>query len=264
MYQFPSQGMQVSDLYGSKVVGTIHNSDNGRSDVYIVDIGTRQMTAISTSGQANYNPQIYGNVVVWSESTTGESNVYMRDINTHKTTKISTDKHSSDPKIYGNRIVYDSGYTRNNVQISNVYMYDKSTGKTTQITTSGTARFPSIYGDNIIYVDYKNADTVMWEEGGIYLYNLAATPAIVKPSAAFTASKTYSATHPATITFMYTGTGTTPITCKWTFGDGNSASTTSKTISHTYSGKGVYTVSVTATNKAGSGSLTKKNYITVK
>ncbi len=268
-YTFPSQGMQISDMYGSKVVGTIYNSNNGRTDVYIADIGNQQMTAISTSGQvvssqALNRPQIYGNVVVWSESTAGESNVYMRDISTHTTTKISTDKHSSDPKIYGNRIVYDSGYTSNGKQVSNVYMYDKSTKKTTQITTSGTARFPSIYGDNIIYMDYKNADTTYWEGGGVYLYSLTATPTVVKPVAAFTASKTSSSIHPVTITFTYTGTGTTPITCKWTFGDGTSASTTAKTISHKYSGKGIYTVGVTATNSAGSNSISKKNYITVK
>lgn len=258
--QFLSQGMEVADLYGNKVVGTTYNS--GSTNVYIADISTKQMSAISTSGHA-YDPQIYGNIVVWTDSTNAKSDVYMRDINTHKTAKVSTDGHSTDPKIYGNRIVYISGDKYGRAGVNNVFMYDKSTGKTTQITTSGTAACPSIYENNIIYEDFKNADTQMREEGDIYLYNLASTPAIIKPVAAFTASKTSSSTHPVTITFTYTGTGTSPM-FKWTFGDGTSASTTAKTISHKYSGKGVYTVGVTATNKAGSGSLTKKNFITVK
>lgn len=199
--QFLSQGMRVSDLYGNKLVGTIYN--NSRSDVYIADIGTRQMTAISTSGQARTSePQIYGNVVVWTESDNTKSNVFMRDINAHVTSQVTTDGRSSDPKIYGNRIVYDSRYTSNGKPVNNVYMYDKSTKKTTQITTSGTARFPSIYGDNIVYVDSKNDDPIMQEGGEIYLYSLIDTPAIVKPVAAFTASKTSGSTHPATITFM--------------------------------------------------------------
>lgn len=262
MYEFYAQGMDIADISGNKVVGTVYGN-SGNSNVYIADIVAQQTSPITTNGHG-YDPQINGNIVVWTDSTNGQSDVYMRDINAHTTTKVSSDKHSYDPKVYGNRIVYTSSYTRNGAQVSNIYMYDKSSKKTTQITTSGTAQNPSIYDNNIIYEDFKNSDTVYWEEGGIYLYNLAATPAIVKPVAAFTASKTYSSTHPATMTFTYTGTGTTPITCKWIFGDGKSASTTAKTISHTYSGKGVYTVSVTATNKAGSSSITKKNYIIVK
>jgi beta propeller repeat protein len=259
--QFLSQGLQVADLYGNKVVGTVYG-DSWNSNVYIADIGTQQMSAITTNGHG-YDPQINGNVVVWTDSTNAKSDVYMRDINAHKTSKVSTDGHSTDPKIYGNRVVYISGDKYGRSGVNNVFMYDKSTGKTTQITTSGTAACPSIYENNIIYEDFKNADTQMREEGDIYLYSLSSSQA-VKPVPAFTASKTYSATHPVTITFTYTGTGTTPITCKWTFGDGTSASTTAKTISHKYSGKGIYTVSVTATNKAGSSSISKKNYITVK
>lgn len=170
MYRFPSQGMNIADLSGNKVVGTMYD-DSGNSNVYIADIGTQQMSAISTSGHA-YNPQINGNIVTWTESTNGQSDVYMRDINVHKTSKVSSDKHSYNPKVYGSRIVYTSSYTGNGALVSNIYMYDKSTEKTTQITNSGTAQNPSIYGNSIIYEDFKNADTTNWEEGNLYLYSI--------------------------------------------------------------------------------------------
>ena len=51
-------------------------------------------------------------------------------------------------------------------------------------------------------------------------------------------------------------TGTLPITAwYWDFGDGTYSSTQSP--SHTYSGFGIYQVSLTATNAAGTGSITK-------
>jgi len=65
---------------------------------------------------------------------------------------------------------------------------------------------------------------------------------------------------PLTVNFTDTSTNS-PTSWAWTFGDGGTS--TVKNPSHVYTAQGTYTVSLTAINASGSGSITKTNYITV-
>ncbi len=80
-----------------------------------------------------------------------------------------------------------------------------------------------------------------------------------KPVAAFSASPT-SGTKPLVVTFTDKSTNN-PTSWKWNFGDGTT-STTHNPI-HTYIKAGSHTVTLTATNSAGSNKVTKTNYIKV-
>ena len=131
------------------------------------------MSTISATGHA-YDPEIYGNIVVWTENSGTTNNIYMRDISISKTTQITKNGISSTPKVYDNRIVYTSEHYTNSKDVCNVYMYDKSTGKNTQITNSNYARNPSIYNNKIVYEDFKNTDRVYMEVGNIYMYDISA------------------------------------------------------------------------------------------
>ncbi len=82
---------------------------------------------------------------------------------------------------------------------------------------------------------------------------------LIKPAAAFSASPT-SGYAPLKVTFTDKSTGT-PTSWKWSFGDGTYSTT--KNSAHTYSKAGKYTISLTATNKAGSNTATKSSYIVV-
>jgi YVTN family beta-propeller protein len=82
---------------------------------------------------------------------------------------------------------------------------------------------------------------------------------VIKPVAAFSASPT-SGNLPLSVTF--TDKSTNSLTSwKWNFGDGTSS--TARNPTHKYSAAGKYTVTLTATNSAGSNTATKSNYITV-
>ena len=83
--------------------------------------------------------------------------------------------------------------------------------------------------------------------------------ASLKPVAAFTASPT-SGSKPLVVTFTDKSTNN-PTSWKWDFGDGTT-STTHNPI-HTYIKTGSHTVTLTATNSAGSNTATKTNYIKV-
>jgi PKD repeat protein len=81
----------------------------------------------------------------------------------------------------------------------------------------------------------------------------------VTPVAAFTGAPT-SGQMPLNVSFTDQSTNT-PTNWSWTFGDGGTS--TAQNPGHTYNAAGSYTVTLTATNAAGSDEETKTNYITV-
>ena len=153
-------------IYGTKVVWSQTNSSNGY-EICVYDICTHQISTITTTNSSSYESEelgIHGNVIVWIES----GNVYMYDIPAHKITQVTNSGNTTDPAIYGNRIVYTyCPYVSFN---GDIYMYEISTANKTRITTSTSTFGPSIYGDKIVYSDSRNAKSP--EDRDIYLYDL--------------------------------------------------------------------------------------------
>jgi len=89
---------------------------------------------------------------------------------------------------------------------------------------------------------------------------VTAITTIQKPIVSFWGSRT-SGISPLTLRFTDASTNT-PTAWKWSFGDGTYS--TAQNPRHTYSKAGNYTVTLTASNKAGSGTKTRSNYIKVK
>ncbi|PKL62972.1 MAG: hypothetical protein CVV31_03000 [Methanomicrobiales archaeon HGW-Methanomicrobiales-2] len=81
----------------------------------------------------------------------------------------------------------------------------------------------------------------------------------VAPTAAFTANRTTGAA-PLAVQFTDTSAGG-PTSWTWDFGDGETS--TEQSPAHTYATAGTYTVSLNATNAAGSNTHTEAGYITV-
>jgi len=79
------------------------------------------------------------------------------------------------------------------------------------------------------------------------------------PDAQFIGTPT-TGSKPLTVQFTDQSTGN-PTSWAWTFGDGGTS--TLQNPSHTYSRKGSFTVTLTATNSNGSDSLTRSKYIIV-
>jgi PGF-pre-PGF domain-containing protein len=82
---------------------------------------------------------------------------------------------------------------------------------------------------------------------------------IIPPAAAFTGTPTTGAV-PLIVQFTDMSSGS-PTSWNWSFGDGNYS--TAKNPLHTYLVNGTFTVSLNATNSAGSNTATRANYITV-
>ncbi|WP_292391358.1 PKD domain-containing protein [Methanosarcina sp. UBA5] len=130
-------------------------------------------TQITTSGSA-YNPDIYGDRIVWQDNRNGNDDIYMYDLSTKKETQITTNaSYKWNPVIYGDRIVWTDD--RNGKW--DIYMYDLSTKKETQIPINNEADYewpsdPAIYGDKIVWA-YS-----FEEYAQIYMYDLSTSKEI--------------------------------------------------------------------------------------
>ncbi len=82
---------------------------------------------------------------------------------------------------------------------------------------------------------------------------------VTTPVANFTSNVT-SGKAPLTVAFTDKSTGV-PTSWKWVFGDGTNS--TEQNPTHQYSQEGNYTVNMTVTNVAGTGTATKTNYIKI-
>ena len=88
---------------------------------------------------------------------------------------------------------------------------------------------------------------------------VSVTSSVTQPMAAFSAD-ILSGTAPLTVQFTDESSNT-PASWSWNFGDGESG--TDQNPSHIYTTTGTYTVSLTATNAAGSNTTTTEGYISV-
>jgi PGF-pre-PGF domain-containing protein len=89
---------------------------------------------------------------------------------------------------------------------------------------------------------------------------ITVTSGVVPPVVTFAGIPT-DGTAPLPVVFTDSSTNT-PTSWNWDFGDGGTSAEQNPV--HTYAVNGTYTVTLTATNSAGSGNLTKTNYIIVR
>ncbi|HTY53097.1 MAG TPA: DUF3344 domain-containing protein [Methanomicrobiales archaeon] len=112
-----------------------------------------------------------------------------------------------------------------------------------------------IYTVNLVV----SADKVKWSDPAGQVITVNSTSGI--PGVSFAASPT-SGVAPLTVQFTDSSSGS-PTSWAWDFDDDDSTDSTEQNPSHTFTSVGSYTVRLTATNTAGSDSLTRSNYIAV-
>jgi len=227
-------------IYGNRIAWeeTIDIVDGGwtvNEGLETYNLSTKTKSYLGRYASLFY-PDIYNNIIITDMNSNAQ--FWMYDFSTKSETVISTSEGVSNPRIYGNNIVWGNS------------LYDLSTKNETQITSSGSASNPCIYGDRIVWQDSRN------EGSDIYMATLSSN----LPVAAFSASP-ISGNLPLKVQFSDKSTGS-PTSWKWNFGDGKTS--TSRNPAHTYTKAGKYTVSLTVKNAAGSSTKTIKNYITVK
>ena len=262
------------DIYNTKITYGYEDADGRTIAVY--DINTKETINVHSSSQI-FSPHIYGNKVIWSNFYSRDGFIEMYDLVTKKTINVTSDNtgntlYGSDAvdagddtgthiDINGDKIVYSKSGD-DQFGYAGVYVYDIPSAKSTpvHIYPKGTYTTPDVYDNTIVWgIDNKYSGDVA-SDNGIYVSDLSATDTL-PPVAAFTTNVT-SGTAPLFVLFTDTGTGGTPISWYWDFGDGIN-SKHAQTATHTFTSPGTYNVTLTVTNTAGSNTVKKLNCITV-
>jgi len=109
-----------------------------------------------TSSDCAFDPDIYGNRIVWHDCRNENDDIYMYNLSTSKETQITTNKsHQTYPVIYGDRVVWIDSRNGND----DIYMYNLSTSKETRITSSVSEKsYPDIYSNRVVWMDQRNGN----------------------------------------------------------------------------------------------------------
>ena len=145
----------------------------------------------------------------------------------------------------------------------------------TDTSTGSPTSWNWYFGDGVYSTEKNPRHIYQLSVASTYTVSLTATNAagsnkktsanyitVIAPPATSFAGTPTSGAAPLTVTFTDRSINT-PTSWNWSFGDGSSVNATVKNPVHTYAVNGTYTVSLTATNAAGSNTKTSANYITV-
>lgn len=161
-----------------KEVQISENPDLFDRDVYVNDLKNKLTIPIATHDKQKAWPDIYDNIVVWSDSrnesgSCQSSDIYMYNLLTHEEKNITNNSYcgmaSQMPAIYGNIIVW-----RDFTWPDSIKMYNIQTDETSVIAPAinGIARmYPAIEGKIVVWTnkDYLSGG---YESGEIYMYNI--------------------------------------------------------------------------------------------
>jgi len=119
---------------------------------------------VTTDPSDQYDPAIYDNFVVWTDTRNGNKDIYGYNLSGGVEFQITTDENDqSEPAIHGDIVVWTD--TRNGNK--DIYGYNLSEEKEFQITTDENDQSdPALYNGIIVWTDYRNGNK------DIYGYNL--------------------------------------------------------------------------------------------
>jgi len=267
--------------WGSEVIGdgkafspygiAIDSSDN----VYVVDVLDSNSRIVKFNSNGYYLTQ-FGSWGHGNGEFNGLShiavdsldNIYVADYNNNRIQKFDSDGNFlSSWGSYGS----NSGQFYNPVGVAvdssgSVYVVDKYNYRIQKFDNSGNYLIQ--WGSHGSYNGQFNVPSGIAVDSSGYVYVVDtgnnriqkfAPPTMASPLANFTSNLT-SGYAPFNVQFTDKSTNS-PTSWKWTFGD--STTSTVKNPTHTYAKAGNYTVTLTATNTAGSNTATKTAFIKV-
>ncbi|NYT13694.1 MAG: hypothetical protein GKC01_04190 [Candidatus Methanofastidiosa archaeon] len=122
-------------------------------------MGTKVLSEerITTDTSEQYDPAIYGDIVVWYDYRKSNWDIYGYNLKTKEEFQITTNTSSQVyPAIYGDIVVWHDTRKGN----ADIYGYNLKTKEEFQITTDTSVQaYPAIYCDRVVWEDYRNVDS---------------------------------------------------------------------------------------------------------
>jgi len=193
--------------------GTAYNSP---SDIWLYNLTNHTAVPISENFYQESLPHIHGEKIVWEASNlSGDGthiHVYDHGVISRLTPLSSQPFDQVHPAIYGNHVVVEDA---RDSALHDVYAYDLVTGNEIRVspkTLAFSQLNPHLNENRIVWADTRSASNNM----DVYLFTLG--PAVVCPSAGFSASPPYGSTG-LVVTFADTSQGSPILHRTWDFGD---------------------------------------------
>ncbi|WP_277749825.1 PKD domain-containing protein [Methanoculleus taiwanensis] len=263
---------------------------NGSPDIYLFDLATGVEERITDNAASQVSPAIDGDLIAWEDRRNGNWDICIYDRPTGTETLITTAVANQwFPSVSGDRVVWED--LRSGVSNPDIYLYTVTGGDLLTASFSASPTSGEVPLD-VQFTDSSSGSPTSWlwdfgdgttsdeqnpvhtyTEVGTYTVSLTATDGsessteekvdlirvAVLPDAGFDANVS-SGMAPLTVGFTDLSTGE-PTAWSWEFGDG--ATSTEQNPVHTYAAAGAYTVSLNATNAAGSDIEEQIDLITV-
>lgn len=142
-------------LYGTKL--TWIGNEKGKDHLYIYNIDTKKTKKVKTPHEPNA-PSIWGDTIVWHDSSDSGISIHSYNTNTGKIAKIASS--GTYPVINGNIVTWVGGTNGVTIYYKNLKNGQESKDPNSDVMSGP----PAIYGNNIVWIDWRNGEDV-------YLYN---------------------------------------------------------------------------------------------
>lgn len=165
-------------IWGNKVAWV--DARSGQKEIYLKDLSKTSETRITNFNSIKTRPDIYNDVVVWTdfrstakivESNDANLDIYMYNGTLGTTTQVTKNaSYQNHAQIYGDRIVYNDYGTGD----FDVCMYTISNGAEIRLTSNERNQlWPHIWGDKVVWLDAYTVYNGTPKEFNVYMCDLA-------------------------------------------------------------------------------------------
>jgi len=159
-------------IHNNKVVYEFYSEPYGQSDIYLKNLDTEGTIPISVNPNNQSRPDIYNNLIVWTDDRNSNLDIYMYNLATQTETNITSNvsTNSSYSAIYGDYIVFTNTIS---VEADEIKTYNIHTGVTKVIDPVSASVHKiglKIFENHIIWTETNSVGAP--EVTKSYIYNI--------------------------------------------------------------------------------------------
>ncbi len=171
------QGRQGPSVHAGRIVWCDFRDDLA-GDIYMYDLSTEEETAVAGGEISQGQPDIWGDIVVWTQAGASHFDIWYRDVSTPTAAALCEADYTQDhPKINGRWVVWsDDRNGEGDTTKDEIYAYDMEKSEERPLIASDHPYGnlgPAIAETGIVaWQDFRNGDRDAYTNSDIYAYIL--------------------------------------------------------------------------------------------